>query len=94
MPSAFRAALGLPLNAHEFLTPLLANIEAGLRSVAKAKDLGKLDIDEQGDLHLPALAALPDEPEARRTRDAISNVDWVCATAGSLAASRCRHQFQ
>ena len=69
----FAGLLGLPLSADEFLKPLLANIEAGLMSVAEAKELGKLDIDEHGDLHLPALEALPDEPDARRTRDAISS---------------------
>jgi TnpA family transposase len=69
----FAGLLGLPLDADEFLKPLLANIEAGLVSVAEAKELGKLEIDEKGDLHLPALEALPDEPDARRTRDAISN---------------------
>ena len=68
----FAGLLGLPLSADEYLKPLLANIDAGLQSVAEAKELGKLDIDEHGDLHLPALEALPDEPEARRTRDAIS----------------------
>ena len=64
--------LGLPLTADEFLKPLLANIEAGLTAVAEAKTLGKLEIDAAGSLHLPALEALPDEPDARRTR-ALSN---------------------
>jgi len=70
--SHYASLLGLPLSAEEYLKPLLANIEAGLVSVAEARELGKLEIDEKGDLHLPALEALPDEPDARRTRDAIS----------------------
>ena len=69
----FAGLLGLSVSCDDFLKPLLANIEAGLTSVAEAKELGKLEIDESGSLHLPALEALPDEPEARRTRDAISN---------------------
>jgi TnpA family transposase len=68
----YASLLKVPLSAEEYLKPLLANIEAGLASVAEARELGKLDIDDNGDLHLPALEALPDEPGARRTRDAIS----------------------
>jgi TnpA family transposase len=70
--SHFVSILGLPQRAEDFLEPLVANIGAGLAAVAEARHQEKLDIDADGNLHLPALEALPDEPQARRTRDAIS----------------------
>jgi len=61
--------LGLPASADEFLVPLLGNIQAGVVAVAEAKQQGKLSIDAQGMLHLPALQALPEEVDPKRTRD-------------------------
>ncbi|NJK42580.1 MAG: transposase, partial [Aquincola sp.] len=70
--SHFVSLIGLPQRAEDFLEPLLANIGVGLAAIAEARRQEKLSMDAQGDLHLPALEALPDEPEARRTRDAMS----------------------
>ncbi|MGH7462385.1 MAG: transposase, partial [Longimicrobiales bacterium] len=61
--------LGLPAEADAFLEPLLKNIQVGLAAVAEAKQQGKLTIDAQGMLHLPALQALPEEIDPKRTRD-------------------------
>lgn len=61
--------LGLPAEADAFLEPLLKHIQAGLEAVAEAKQQGKLTVDAQGMLHLPALQALPEEIDPKRTRD-------------------------
>jgi hypothetical protein len=53
----------------EFLKTLLANIEVGLKAVAEAKERGELTNDPQGMLHLPALEAMPEEIQTKRTRD-------------------------
>ncbi|WP_213956962.1 hypothetical protein [Variovorax sp. dw_954] len=53
------------------LDPLLANVRAGLASVADALSDGKLTIDASGGLHLPALEALDDEVIPKRTGRAI-----------------------
>lgn len=63
------AVLGLPADADAFLEPLLEHIEAGLQAVAQAKTHGLLTIDPQGALHLPALRALPEDIDPKRTRD-------------------------
>ncbi len=63
------SVLGLPANAHTFLEPLLKNIQVGLAAVAEARLQGKLAIDGHGMLHLPALSALPEEVDPKRTRD-------------------------
>lgn len=61
--------LGMPADADTFLEPLLKHIEVGLQAVADAKQQGKLSVDAQGTLHLPALQALPEEIDPKRTRD-------------------------
>ena len=86
----YASLLKVPLSAEEYLKPLLANIEAGLASVAEARELGKLDIDDNGDLHLPSLEALPDEPGARRTRDAIVDRAVKAAIAAAKPGVRAR----
>lgn len=61
--------LGQEGTVNAFLQPLLKHIEVGLEAVAEAKRQGKLNIDAQGMLHLPALEALPNEVDPKRTRD-------------------------
>ena len=63
------SVLGLPAEADAFLEPLLKNIQAGLAAVAEAKQQGKLTIDARSMLHIPALQALPEEVDPKRTRD-------------------------
>ena len=65
------AMLGQPSEADALLDPLLANVRAGLASVADALSDGKLTIDASGSLHLPALEALDDEVIPKRTGRAI-----------------------
>jgi hypothetical protein len=50
---------------------LLENIRVGLASVADAQSDGKLSIDADGTLHLPALEALDGEVVPKRTGRAI-----------------------
>lgn len=61
--------LGLSADPDAFLQPLLKHIEAGLKAVSEARQQGKLTIDAQGMLHLPALEALSEEIDPKRTRD-------------------------
>lgn len=65
----YLSVLGQPADADAFLEPLLQHIQAGLAAVAEAKQQGKLTIDAQGLLHLPALQALPEDIDPKRTRD-------------------------
>ena len=61
--------LGLSADPDALIKPLLQNIQAGLAAVAEAKEKGMLAIDAQGILHLPALEALSNEIDPKRTRD-------------------------
>ena len=63
------SVLGLPVDADAFLGPLLEHVQAGLQAVAQAKARGELTVDAHGVMHLPALRALPEDIEPRRTRD-------------------------
>lgn len=63
------ANLGLPSTADEFLAPQLKLLDAGIKAVAEAKSQGKLEIDEQGELHLPALEALEFDFDPKKIRD-------------------------
>jgi len=65
------AALGHTASQDAFLEPLLENIRVGLASVADALSDGKLSIDADGTLHLPALEALDGEVVPKRTGEAI-----------------------
>jgi TnpA family transposase len=67
----YRAMLGLPATADEFVAPLLANLGAGMAAVAEAYAKGKIEIGIDGMLHLPAIVPLDDDAEPRRTRDTI-----------------------
>ena len=58
------ARLGLPAKAPEFLEPLLNRIRSGLEAVAGAARAGTLNIDDE--LHLNALAAEEEDPQAPR----------------------------
>ncbi|VTU45941.1 Transposase, TnpA family (plasmid) [Variovorax sp. SRS16] len=67
----FIATLGQSAEADALLDPLLANVRAGLASVADALADGKLTIDADGSLHLPALETLDGEVIPKRTGRAI-----------------------
>lgn len=67
----YRGLLGLPATADEFIEPVLANLQVGLAAVAEANAQGRIEVDGNGLLHLPAITALPDDGEPRRTRDLI-----------------------
>ncbi len=68
------AMLKLPATADEYLEPLLANLQVGVAAVAEAHAKGKVEIGDDGMLHLPQLTARPDDGEPRRTREAIYKV--------------------
>ena len=55
--------------------PLLANLQVGVAAVAEAHAKGKVEIGDDGMLHLPQLTARPDDGEPRRTREAILQSD-------------------
>jgi hypothetical protein len=63
--------LGLPADADTFIAPLLATLEAGVAAVAEACAAGKIEVGDDGMLHLPGIVALDEDDEPRRTRDAI-----------------------
>lgn len=65
------AALGHTASPDAFMEPLLENIRVGLASVADALSDGKLSIDADGTLHLPALEALDCEVVPKRAGKAI-----------------------
>jgi len=65
----FLQTLGLPADAEEFLTPLLALTKAGLAALDEAHQAGDVTIDTQGELHLTALGPLPEETEPERLRN-------------------------
>ena len=66
----FYAQLGLPLDAAHYIPQVLANLEAGLVSLAEAVDAGVVGVDDRG-LHLKALDAEETPPQLAATRDAI-----------------------
>src|SRR5262249_9817440 len=66
----FYAPLGLPRDAAHYTPQLLANLEAGLVSLAEAVDAGVVVVDDRG-LHLKALDAEETPPQLGATRDAI-----------------------
>ena len=63
--------LSLPANAAQFLAPVLEHLNAGLRAVATAADVGKLRIDD--DLHLKALEAEDEDPQVIKLRAALQH---------------------
>ncbi|MDZ5454945.1 Tn3 family transposase [Azohydromonas lata] len=68
---AFIDQLGLPETAAEFIKPLIATLVAGLWGVVGAIRRGQVEIGRDGMLHLSKLAAMPNDREPRRTREAI-----------------------
>ncbi len=67
----YLSMLGLPADADEYLTKLLALIKAGLAAMAEAQKAGVVSVDADGLLHLEALAALPEDVEPKQLRDHI-----------------------
>jgi TnpA family transposase len=67
----YLALLGLPADADTFIAPLLDTLEAGVAAVAEACAANKIEVGDDGMLHLPAVVALEEDDEPRRTRDAI-----------------------
>jgi len=63
--------LGLPQDADTFLQPLLRMIEAGLAAVTDATGDGAVRIGDDGNIHLPKLEALPEDPARKRATDLI-----------------------
>ncbi len=68
------ALLGLPHTADEFLDRCLATLKVGVAAVAEACKKDRVEIGADGMLHLPAITALPDDDEPRRTRDLIYKI--------------------
>jgi len=67
----FLGLLGLPLAADTFVEQLLDTLRAGVAAVAEACAQGKIEIGDDGMLHLPAIVAVEQDDEPRRTRDLI-----------------------
>ena len=65
------AQLGVPETAFEFLQPILTTLIAGMWGVVGACRRGRVEVGKDGMLHLSALAAMPNDREPARTRDAI-----------------------
>lgn len=63
--------LGLPVAADTFIEQLLDTLRAGVAAVAEASAQGKIEIGDDGMLHLPAIVPLEQDDEPRRTRDLI-----------------------
>jgi TnpA family transposase len=63
--------LGLPEVSEAYVAPIMAGVSAGMIALAEAVSRGKVEIGADGLLHLPALAALTDDGEPRKTREAI-----------------------
>ena len=63
--------LGLPETSEAYVAPIMAGVSAGMIALAEAACRGKVEIGKDGLLHLPALAALEDDGEPRKTREAI-----------------------
>jgi TnpA family transposase len=68
---AFINQLGLPETAAEFIKPLIATLVAGLWGVVGAVRRGQVEIGTDGMLHLSKFAAVSNDREPRRTREAI-----------------------
>jgi hypothetical protein len=66
-----RQILGLPETAEAFVSRILAGVSSGMIALAEAVDRGKVEIGADNLLHLPPLAAMPDDGEPRKTREAI-----------------------
>jgi len=62
--------LGLPLQATSYTPHLLANLEAGLTSLAEAVEAGAVGVDEQG-VHLQAWEAAEVPPDLELTKQAL-----------------------
>lgn len=63
--------LGLPATADTFIEQLLDTLRAGVAAVTEACAQGKIQIGDDGMLHLPAIVPVEQDDEPRRTRDLI-----------------------
>ena len=63
--------LGQPSNPDEFLGPMLAGVSVGLSALAEAVERRRIEIGADRLLHLPALSAMSDDTEPRKTREAV-----------------------
>jgi hypothetical protein len=66
----FYQQLGVPLQASSYTPQLLANLEAGLTSLAEAVEAGEVGVDDQGG-HLKALEAEEVPPDLESTKQAL-----------------------
>lgn len=71
---ALISALNLPMDPRKLLEVVVANLNAGLAGLAEAVRNGELEIDEQAQFRLPALAPLEADDQVRRSRDAMFDV--------------------
>ena len=62
--------LSLPLQASSYTPQLLANLEAGLTSLAEAVEAGEVGVDDRG-VHLQALEAEEVPPDLEATKQAL-----------------------
>ncbi len=74
MRSGFLSAMSLTADPEKYLARLCEKVEHSLSELATAVDEGRVTIDEQGHLHIPAIVALDVEPEVARTRDTIFEI--------------------
>lgn len=68
---AYYRRLSLPVNAENFLEPLIERAHAGVAAVAQAAQAGELTIDDE--LHLTPLAAEEENPQLVKLRTALDH---------------------
>jgi len=69
--SQLLSALSLTFDPKLYLERLRANLSVGLQALSEAVKAGKLEIDDNGIVRLPALNAIDQEPSVTSTRDAM-----------------------
>jgi hypothetical protein len=81
----FYHQLGMPLQACRYTPQLLANLEAGLTSLAEAVEAGEVGVDEQG-VHRKELEAEEVPPDLEATKQALFKEVGVVQLAALLMA--------
>lgn len=74
MRGGFLSAMSLTADPEKYLARLCEKVQHSLSELATAVDEGRVTIDGQGHLHIPAIVALDVEPEVARTRDSIFEI--------------------
>ena len=70
----FCKAFGLEIDPRAAIARQMALLNSGLTRVAEGVEQGLLEIDDQGCVRLPALAAMPEEPELKKTAQAVQEM--------------------